>query len=102
MCRTKAAARPVQDLLANTVPLGVLGSAPVVPYGNDRQACCSPVTSRGSPIRCCPACRGMAESGYPDIDIAQWFGVFAPAGTPKEIVDRMAAVVERDHWPIPR
>lgn len=88
----KGGGQAVQDLLANTVPLGVLGSAPVVPYASTGKLALLAVTSKDrDPLL--PNVPGMAESGYPDIDIAQWFGVFAPAGTPKEIVDRMAAVV---------
>jgi tripartite-type tricarboxylate transporter receptor subunit TctC len=33
----------------------------------------------------------MAESGVPDYDMVLWQGVFVPAGTPKFIVDRIAA-----------
>jgi tripartite-type tricarboxylate transporter receptor subunit TctC len=36
----------------------------------------------------------MAEAGMPDFDTAIWFGVMAPAGTPTEIVDRLAAAVQ--------
>ena len=31
----------------------------------------------------------VAELGYPDYEISSWQGVFAPAGTPREIVDRL-------------
>ena len=31
----------------------------------------------------------IAESGVPAYDAIQWFGLLAPAGTPKEIVDRL-------------
>ena len=30
----------------------------------------------------------MAEQGYKDFDVRGWFGVVAPAGVPKPIVDR--------------
>jgi tripartite-type tricarboxylate transporter receptor subunit TctC len=33
----------------------------------------------------------MAEAGYPNVDFEQWFGVFAPAGTPKPIVEKLNA-----------
>jgi len=32
----------------------------------------------------------MSEEGVKDYEVLNWFGVFAPAGTPKEIVDRLA------------
>ena len=31
----------------------------------------------------------IAESGYPDYDLTTWWGIFAPAGTPPEIVARV-------------
>ncbi len=34
----------------------------------------------------------MAESGLPGYDLGLWFGLLAPAGTPKPIVDRLAHV----------
>ena len=37
----------------------------------------------------------IAESGYPGYDFTSWTGMMAPAGTPKEIVDRMAAEIAR-------
>ena len=33
----------------------------------------------------------LSESGYPDFEVLSFFGVLAPAGTPPEIVDRVAA-----------
>jgi tripartite-type tricarboxylate transporter receptor subunit TctC len=37
----------------------------------------------------------MAEAGVRGFDIASWFGLVAPAATPRPIVDKMAAAVER-------
>jgi tripartite-type tricarboxylate transporter receptor subunit TctC len=33
----------------------------------------------------------MAESGVADYDMVLWQGVFLPAGTPKAIIDKIAA-----------
>jgi tripartite-type tricarboxylate transporter receptor subunit TctC len=33
----------------------------------------------------------LSESGLKDFDLGTWFGVLAPAGTPKDIVDRLNA-----------
>jgi len=33
----------------------------------------------------------MKESGFPGYDLTPWWGVVVPAGTPKPIVDKLAA-----------
>jgi tripartite-type tricarboxylate transporter receptor subunit TctC len=37
----------------------------------------------------------VAESGFPGFNVLTWNGLMAPAGTPKEIVDKIAAEVGR-------
>ena len=37
----------------------------------------------------------VAEAGYPGFDVFAWFAYFAPAGTPREIVNRLAADIAR-------
>ena len=37
----------------------------------------------------------VAEAGYPGFDVYAWFAFFAPAGTPREIVNRLAAEIAR-------
>ena len=36
-----------------------------------------------------PAVPTTAELGYPELQVSIWFGLFAPAGTPQAIVDRI-------------
>ena len=36
----------------------------------------------------------LVEIGYPNVAIANWFGIVAPAGTPKEIVARLDAELQ--------
>jgi len=31
----------------------------------------------------------LAESGLPDFDVESWFGLVAPAGTPRPVIDRL-------------
>jgi tripartite-type tricarboxylate transporter receptor subunit TctC len=38
-----------------------------------------------------PGVPTMVESGFPGYDLAPWWGVVVPAGTPKAIVDKLAA-----------
>ena len=41
-----------------------------------------------------PQLSTAVEQGFPDMQIAHWCGVHAPAGTPEAILDRMAAAVD--------
>ena len=36
-----------------------------------------------------------AEAGLPGLQVDSWYGVYAPAGTPREIVDRLAAEIKK-------
>ncbi|HEY4374735.1 MAG TPA: tripartite tricarboxylate transporter substrate binding protein [Burkholderiales bacterium] len=46
-------------------------------------------------ISALPDLKTAAEQGYPEIRIAHWAGVHAPAGTPQAILDKMAAAVDK-------
>ena len=35
-----------------------------------------------------------AEAGYPDLLVSSWFAMYAPAGTPKAVVDKLAGTIE--------
>ena len=37
----------------------------------------------------------MIEAGVPNYEVSSWFGYFAPAGTPPEIVDRLNAEINK-------
>lgn len=57
-------------------------------------------TSRRSPAL--PNVPTVAELGYPGFEAALWLGVYAPAGTPKPVIDRLAqelkAIVPADEF----
>lgn len=42
-----------------------------------------------------PTLPTLAEAGVPGIDMTAWFGVMAPAGMPKEIVERLDELMQR-------
>jgi tripartite-type tricarboxylate transporter receptor subunit TctC len=42
-----------------------------------------------------PDVPSVAEQGYKDFDVSTWYGLFMPAGTPKEIVAKVNAEVNR-------
>jgi tripartite-type tricarboxylate transporter receptor subunit TctC len=37
----------------------------------------------------------MAEAGFPGIEIQNWFGVFAPAGVPIAVLDKLNAIFSK-------
>ena len=37
----------------------------------------------------------LVESGYPDVSLDAWAGVVAPAGTPRELVTRLNALINK-------
>jgi tripartite-type tricarboxylate transporter receptor subunit TctC len=49
-------------------------------------------TARSSAM---PEVPTVAESGLPGFDVTAWFGVFAPAGTPRPIVERLNGEIVR-------
>ncbi len=50
-------------------------------------------TKKRSPLM--PELPSMEEAGVPDFDITSWQGYFAPAGTPKPIIDKLNATIQK-------
>ncbi len=50
-------------------------------------------SSRRSPVM--PDVRTIAESGVPGFDTSTWYGMLAPAGTPRAVVDKINAEILR-------
>ena len=44
-------------------------------------------------ITAAPDIPTLAESGLPEFEVAGWFGVLAPTGTPREIIERLSAEI---------
>jgi tripartite-type tricarboxylate transporter receptor subunit TctC len=87
----KGAAPAVADLLGNHIPIGIVGMPPTVPYEKSGQLRVLAVTGdkRSEAMPNVPA---MAEfPGFKGYRFTNWMGVYVPAGTPKAVVDRMAA-----------
>jgi tripartite-type tricarboxylate transporter receptor subunit TctC len=92
----RGAAPAVAATIAGDVQL-TLGSAatagPHVAAGQLRAL----ATGSGQRLNSFPDVPTLKEAGFPDVDPRTWFGVFAPAGTPTEIVAKiqqdMAAII---------
>lgn len=86
----RGVAPAMQDLLGGQIPVvfGEMGSSkPYVTSGQFR-ALAVTGTKRNSSVPDVPT---FIEAGYPSFDINSWFALFAPAATPKAIVDKVAA-----------
>ncbi len=78
------------DLIAGTIDLTMTGGPPALPpvrAGQLRALGVSSLTRLSS----APEIPTIAEQGVPGFDATQWYGVVAPAGTPRAIVDRINA-----------
>ena len=86
----KADSQALPDLLSGTVELMFMfqtSALPQVKAGKLRALAVS--TARRSPAA--PDLPTVAEAGVAGYDFNGWFGLFAPAGTPKAVVDALAA-----------
>lgn len=84
----KGAGPALNDNLGGHVPLGFLSLLPAVPHVKAGRLNALAVTSGGrSPAL--PDVPTMKESGYPEIELVQWYGVFLPAKTPLAIIDKV-------------
>jgi len=52
-------------------------------------------TTTGKRAGALPDVPTMAEAGLPDVDTSLWFGLLAPAGTPRPVVDKLAAATRQ-------
>jgi tripartite-type tricarboxylate transporter receptor subunit TctC len=86
----RGGAPAVADLVGGQVPVGVLGSTPLVPHHKAGRVRILAFTTKDRfPIM--PEIPTMHESGLAGFDTSQWLGLLAPRGTSAEIVQRMNA-----------
>lgn len=90
----KGGGQAVVDLVSGHVPVAVLGSAPLVPQAKAGRIKLLAVTSRAR-SRALPEVPALAEMGFPDMDMSQWFGAVAPRGVPDEVVARLSAAFNK-------
>ena len=78
----------VQSVLAGDTQLSFATPPSVLPLVQAGRLKALAVTSRNrTPL--VPGVPGMAEAGLPEYEISFWYGFFAPAGTPDEILRKL-------------
>ena len=90
----KGGGQAVVDLVSGQVPVAVLGSAPLLPQAKAGRIRLLAVTSKER-AKALPEVPTLAELGYPYMDITQWFGAVAPAGTPNDVVTRLSSAFNK-------
>jgi tripartite-type tricarboxylate transporter receptor subunit TctC len=90
----RGAAPATTDLIGGHVPLMFDGLAAALPYIKSGKVKALGV---GTPRRAAgaPDIPTIAEQGLPGYEIDSWYGVLAPAGTPRPIVDRLNREIVR-------
>ena len=80
------------DLLAGRIDLAFLNLPPFLPH---IQAGTLRALAVANEVRseALPQLATMAELGFADFDLSTWYGISAPAGTSRPVVEKLAAVI---------
>jgi tripartite-type tricarboxylate transporter receptor subunit TctC len=90
----RGTAPALTDLIAGHIPTMFVPISEALPQARAGTIRMLAVSS-GTRSREAPEVPTLAEQGFPGFHMVSWTGMMAPAGTPKEIVDRMAGEFAR-------
>jgi tripartite-type tricarboxylate transporter receptor subunit TctC len=82
------------DVVAGRVAMNFSSPPPAIPQIREGRLRAIAVTGDRR-IAALPEVPTLAEAGLPGVAITGWHGVFAPAGTPAEVMDRLEAASRR-------
>ena len=83
-------AQAITDLLGGRIQLVFTPASTVIQHVRDGRLVALATTEKKR-AAIAPDVPTMAEAGLPGFDTGLWFGLLAPAGTPKAAIDRIAA-----------
>jgi tripartite-type tricarboxylate transporter receptor subunit TctC len=86
----KGSGPAIQDVMAGHVPMMFDTTVVAAPHIQSGKLRALAVTS-AKRVKSLPNVPTMVEAGVPGYDLVSWQGVFAPAGTPKDVVQRLNA-----------
>jgi tripartite-type tricarboxylate transporter receptor subunit TctC len=88
----KGSPEAATDLLAGRVAMMFSPASAVIAQGKEGKLKLL-ATGTGVRLAVLPDVPTMAEAGVPDFETSIWFGLVAPAGTPRPVVDKLAKAV---------
>jgi tripartite-type tricarboxylate transporter receptor subunit TctC len=90
----KGAAAPVMEVMGGQITMAIETISPILPHvrGGKVKALGVTASKRSSQLPDVPT---IAESGYPGFDVTNWYGVLAPAGTPRRTIARLNQEITR-------
>ena len=86
----KGAAPAIADLLGGQIPAGIANVPALLPLVQSARLRALAVTG-AQRFAQWPSVPTMAESGMPGYDVTSWYGVCAPAGTPRPVIEKVNA-----------
>jgi tripartite-type tricarboxylate transporter receptor subunit TctC len=86
----KGSAQAIADVIGGQIPLNFENIAVVLPHIKAGKVRALGVTS-AQRNRYLPDIPTIAESGYPGFEAVGWFGLMAPAATPRTVLERLNA-----------
>jgi tripartite-type tricarboxylate transporter receptor subunit TctC len=84
----------VTDLIAGQVSMMFANTLSVLPYVNSGRLRALAISS-AKRSAAAPAIPTIAENGMPGFDSVTWFGVLAPTGTPRDIINKLSGELRR-------
>ena len=90
----RGTAPSVTDVIAGQVDCTFTGAPAVIPHVRSGRLRALAVSSPQR-VAALPDVPTVAESGYPGFEADQWYGVVAPAGTPRAVVTRLNAEINQ-------
>jgi tripartite-type tricarboxylate transporter receptor subunit TctC len=90
----KGTAPALTDLLGGSVDLTFTTAPPLI--GHIKAGKLRPLAITGnSRLPSLPNVPTASEAGLPKLDVSSWFAVYAPAGTPKPIIDKLTTEIAK-------